>query len=163
MSLSLWEDLPSSRGSVLHARGHQPDQCLPNAGWTQTQDNGTRQYRSGEISLPFHHFEFARHPRDGSPPQFAHAFYCVRADTVRPQLDSVSPEERLIGSRDYETRLDFVRAVREGERDLAQQVLEFIMVGDQEMSTAEAESRFAQFVRDSVVQGPGAGRGREKL
>ena len=68
------------RNSALLANLHRPDVCLPASGWTQVADDGVRNYPvTGAFELPFRHFEFQRAFGD-SPPQTAHAFYCLSED-----------------------------------------------------------------------------------
>ena len=42
------------------------------------------------------------------------------------------------------------RVVRNGVRNLGQQVLEFVLIGPRELSAAEAEERFASVIRELV-------------
>ena len=83
--------------SVLRARAHRPDICLPNTGWKQIADDGVRRYPVSEnLSLPFRHFEFVRQ-RPGAPDQFAHAFFCVQADWIKAQSGHSDTDEPVAG------------------------------------------------------------------
>jgi exosortase len=140
-----WEP---GRTTVLRARAHRPDTCLPNLGWKQIHDHGTRRYSSGEITLPFRHIEFAR--RSGSPAaQFAHAFYCVREDRIRiePHREKADRERTARA----ETISEFLRPVREGERERGLQVMQVVLVTGREIGAEAAESRFAEVIQNVVV------------
>jgi hypothetical protein len=147
------------RNSALLANLHRPDVCLPASGWTQVADNGVRNYPvSGSLELPFRHFEFQRRFED-SPPQIAHAFYCLAED--RAAQGSASPpgmdRPNMSGSPSEWTRAERLRSVLQGRRHLGQQVIEAIFVNSSEpFSAADAESHLRDLVRDVVVV---AGRG----
>ncbi|MEY2526107.1 MAG: hypothetical protein QOE73_878, partial [Verrucomicrobiota bacterium] len=66
--------------TILRARAHRPDICLPNTGWKTLTDNGLRDYRiAQDFALPFRHFSFVRDIAN-QPQRFAHAFFCMRED-----------------------------------------------------------------------------------
>ena len=149
------------KNSALLANLHRPDVCLPASGWTQVADDGVRNYPiGGAFELPFRHFEFQRAFGD-SPPQTAHAFYCLSEDRAsgpssalarrslgeggsRPNLPGMS------GSRSEWTRAERVREVLEGRRHLGQQVIEAIFISNGPLSEADAESHLRDLVRDVV-------------
>ena len=140
------------KNSALLANLHRPDVCLPASGWTQVADDGVRNYPiSGAFELPFRHFEFQRAFGD-SPPQTAHAFYCLSED--RAAGSSVPPQATnlpgMSGSRSEWTRAERVREVLEGRRHLGQQVVEAIFISNEPFSAAEAESHLRDLVRDVV-------------
>lgn len=129
--------------TVLRARAHRPDICLPSAGWRQTADEGVRRYAVTEdFEIPFRHFAFAREGTTHSSPIFAHAFFCLREETLRPKdpthLNSESPGGW--------SRSDRWRVVREGIRNPGQQVMEFFFVSQHQRSSAEAEEEFARLI-----------------
>ena len=140
------------RNSALLANLHRPDVCLPASGWTQVADDGVRNYPvTGSFELPFRHFEFQRAFGD-SPPQTAHAFYCLSED--RAAASSVPASMSLpsmTGSRSEWTRAERVREVLEGRRHLGQQVIEAIFISSEPFSAADAESYLRDLVRDVVV------------
>ena len=140
------------RNSALLANLHRPDVCLPASGWTQVADDGVRNYPvTGSLELPFRHFEFQRAFGD-SPPQTAHAFYCLSED--RAAASSVPAPMSLpsmTGSRSEWTRAERVREVLGGRRHLGQQVIEAIFISSEPFSAADAESYLRDLVRDVVV------------
>ena len=136
----------SGSSSVLRARAHRPDICLPNTGWQKTADDGVRNYSTDEeLRLPFRHFEFVRH-RLTSRPQFAHAFFCVREDWIKAGSDVAATDAQLAGKPGTWMRSDRVRTVIEGERDLGQQVMELVMVSGDRLSREDAETQFTKLL-----------------
>jgi exosortase len=141
------------KNSALLANLHRPDVCLPASGWTQIADFGVRSYPVGDsFKLPFRHFEFQR-SFEGSPPQTAHAFYCLSEDRAasasRSYDDTGSPG--MFGSRSEWTRAERFRAVLEGRRHLGQQVMQVIFISSEPLSADEAEAHLSNLVRDVVV------------
>ena len=144
------------RNSALLANLHRPDVCLPASGWTQVADDGVRNYPvTGSFELPFRHFEFQRAFED-SPPQTAHAFYCLSED--RASAPSVLRQGHnlpsMSGSRSEWTRAERLNAVVEGRRHLGQQVMEAIFISSEPLSAADAESHLRDLVRDVVSRQP---------
>jgi exosortase len=145
------------RNSALLANLHRPDVCLPASGWSQVADDGVRNYPvSAAFELPFRHFEFQRVFGD-SPPQTAHAFYCLSEDraagssTPLQGANLVANSPGMSGSRSEWTRAERLRTVLEGRRHLGQQVIEAIFISIKPFSAANAESRLRELVRDVVV------------
>jgi exosortase len=141
------------KNSALLANLHRPDVCLPASGWTQVADDGVHDYpTNGSFELPFRHFEFQR-SLEGSPPQTAHAFYCLSEDRASSpstsRADTNSPG--MFGNRSEWTRAERFRAVLEGRRHLGQQVMETIFISSQPFSATDAESHLRDLVRDVVV------------
>ena len=143
----------SGKNSALLANLHRPDVCLPASGWTQVKDHGVRSYPvSGSFELPFRHFEFQR-SFEGSPPQAAHAFYCLSEDRASEASasDHRTNSPGMFGSRSEWTRAERFRAVLEGRRHLGQQVIEVIFVSAEPLSAADAEAHLRDLVGDLVV------------
>jgi hypothetical protein len=144
------------RNSALLANLHRPDVCLPAGGWTQIADNGVRIYQVGDgFELPFRHFEFQR-GFGGSSPQTAHTFFCLWEDrasapSATGQDENPATSASMTGSRSEWTRAERLRTVLEGRRHLGQQVIEAIFVSNESFSSADAESRLRDLVRDVVV------------
>jgi exosortase len=141
------------RNSALLANLHRPDVCLPASGWRQAADDGVRNYTvNGAFELPFRHFEFQR-SFEGSPPQTAHAFYCLSED--RASGPSAPPRATnlpgMSGSRSEWTRAERFREVLEGRRHLGQQVIEAIFISSEPFSAADAESHLRDLVRDVMI------------
>ena len=148
------------RNSALLANLHRPDVCLPASGWTQIADDGTRNYPvTGSFELPFRHFEFQRAFGE-SPPQTAHAFYCLSED--RAAESSAPPQATnlpgMSGTRSEWTRAERIREVLEGRRHLGQQVIEAIFISSEPFSAADAESHLRELIRDAVVLREGENR-----
>ena len=145
------------RNSALLANLHRPDVCLPASGWSQVADDGVGNYPvKAAFELPFRHFEFQRAFGD-SPPQTAHAFYCLSEDRAAgssaPQQGAnlVANSPGMSGSRSEWTRAERLRTVLEGRRHLGQQVIEAIFISSEPFSAADAESHLRTLVRDVVV------------
>jgi exosortase len=141
------------RNSALLANLHRPDICLPASGWTQVADDGVRNYPvTSAFELPFRHFEFQR-AFGNSVLQKAHAFYCLSED--RASAPSMLRERdnlpSMFGSPSEWTRAERLRAVLEGRRHLGQQVIGAILLSNESLSAAEAESHLRDLVRDTVV------------
>ena len=129
--------------SVVRARAHRPDICLPSAGWRQTSDRGIANYLVDEnFSIPFRHIAFA--PASGGV--VAHTFFCLQEDELHPT--EPRPDLQISGAhpkRDWWFRGRF-RVVFNGVRNLGQQVMQFIFVSPREMSDATAEAKFTELV-----------------
>jgi exosortase len=151
------------RNSALLANLHRPDVCLPASGWTQVADDGVRNYPvTGSFELPFRHFEFQRAFGD-SPPQTAHAFYCLSEDRASGSSSALARRSLgkggshganspgMSGSRSEWTRAERLRSVMEGRRHLGQQVIEAIFISSEPFSAADAKSHLRDLVRDVVT------------
>jgi exosortase len=135
-------------GTVLRARAHRPEICLPSTGWEQTADHGARSYpvQSG-VSLPFRHLEFVhkgRRPFEAD--QFAHTFFCLQQDWMEPK-NSFGPRTALVASDsgDWGVRAR-VRAVEQGLRDLGQQTMEVVFIAAQPLNAGAAEAKFGELL-----------------
>jgi hypothetical protein len=140
------------RNSALLANLHRPDVCLPASGWTQVADDGVRNYPvTGAFELPFRHFEFQR-AIGNSAPQTAHAFYCLSEDrAAESSVPATTSLPGMTGRPSEWTRAERVREVLEGRRHLGQQVIGAIFVSNESFSSADAESRLRDLVREVVV------------
>jgi exosortase len=145
------------RNSALLANLHRPDVCLPASGWTQVADTGVRNYPvSASFALPFRYFEFRHGTQEDSTPQFAHAFYCLWEDRALNPSAAASKLPQMATPHSTWTRDERIRQVLEGRRHLGQQVMEVVFMSSEQIPAAEAESRFADLVRD-VVSEKGSG------
>jgi exosortase len=135
--------------TVLRARAHRPDICLPSIGWRQVADLGAKNYPGpGNTSITARHVTF----KQGQGNAVAHTFFCLQEDKIhrqeaRPDLlltQGVQPDWSMVAR---------MRVVREGIRNLGQQVLETVLISSGPMDDAAAEEKFAQLVRDVVVEG----------
>jgi exosortase/archaeosortase family protein len=132
--------------SVLRARAHRPDICLPSIGWTMIADLGTKTYPGpGEIPIAARHVTFKQSQGNA----VAHTFFCLQEDKIhrseaRPDLllaQGVQP------AWSFQAR---ARVVREGIRNLGQQVLQNIVVSSPPMDDERAEKNFEHLVRQIV-------------
>jgi exosortase len=140
------------RNSALLANLHRPDVCLPAIGWVQVADTGVRDYPvTGSFSLPFRHFEFHHGASENSPPEFAHAFYCLTEDRIPAPSGSGSTPVQMAGAHSTWSRNERIRQVLEGRRHLGQQVMEVVFVSSNPISATDAESRLHDLVRDVVL------------
>jgi exosortase len=142
----------AGKNSALLANLHRPDVCLPASGWKQVADHGVRSYAvSDSVQMPFRHFEFQR-SFEGSPPQIAHAFYCLSEDRTSGRSASAGNTDSpgMFGNRSEWTRSERLRAVLDGRRHLGQQVIEAIFISNEPLSAAETETHLRGFVRDVV-------------
>ncbi|HSH37677.1 MAG TPA: hypothetical protein VK993_02730 [Chthoniobacterales bacterium] len=141
-----WEPGTST---ILRARSHRPDVCLPNVGWNQSGDFGVRDYDvGGAATLPFRHFAFVRKIAD-QPTGYAHSFFCMREDKVRPASGAFDltadarPSEWMPSER--------IRVVREGLRNPGQQVMQFVLITSAELPADAAEARFRELLPQLVA------------
>jgi exosortase len=134
--------------SVVRARAHRPDICLPGAGWKQLADYGTRIYQSRDgIELPALHVSFKQ---DGGT-AIVHTFFCLQEDKVHQE--EARPDLQLAQGMQPDWSLTArVRIVRHGIRNLGQQVLEVLFLNQHPLDQQTAEERFATFVREMVVK-----------
>lgn len=134
--------------SVVRARAHRPDICLPSAGWTLLGDRGTKIYSGpGTIRIAARHVVF----KQTQGTALAHTFFCLAEDRIhsneaRPDLElaeGIQPGWSLAAR---------TRVVRNGIRNLGQQVLEAIAINATPVGDAEAEARFGELLREVVVE-----------
>ena len=129
--------------SVIRARAHRPDICLPAAGWRQISDRGVSNYRAnGNVILPFHHLVF----RQGDAGIVtAHTFFCLQEDEVRAS----EPRPDLQMSDGTQPDWSF-RArswvVLNGARNLGQQILEVVLLTPAPVDDEIVEHKFAELL-----------------
>ncbi|MGI9087266.1 MAG: exosortase/archaeosortase family protein [Chthoniobacterales bacterium] len=135
--------------SILRARAHRPDICLPNTGWRVTHDLGVRRFNVADgFEIPFRHFSFAR-PVAESREVTANAFFCEREDRV-PRTKTGRFDANAETTPTDWMRADRVRVVREGLRNQGQQVLEVVLMTPQPIDTSAAEAEFAKLLPQVV-------------
>lgn len=123
---------PASIASVLRARIHRPDRCLPAAGFRQVADEGIRHFEAAGLQLPFRRYTYEDdHTR-------IHVFFCQWEDGHKTQsgLETSHQVGRL-------------QSVLNGRRKLGQQTLEFILTGC--TSQQQADALVAREI-DSLIQ-----------
>ena len=127
--------------TIIRARAHHPDVCLPSVGWKQTATAPIRYYKiAPNVTLPFRHASFAL-DLPGQPKLFAHVFFCTHEDIVRPSqapgaFDASSTMPVRWG------RYDMVRLAADGLRSPGQQVLELIRLTSKPVGMDEADVEF---------------------
>jgi exosortase len=131
--------------SVVRARAHRPDICLPAAGWQQRSDTNKTYFVNNQLSLPFRCVNFVQ-PSSGVT---AHTFFCLQEDRrtneARPDLElpaGIQPEWS------FSARW---RAVRDGVRNMGQQIIELIILAPSQADDAAVGQQFAALLRTLVV------------
>jgi hypothetical protein len=115
---------PKSIGSIISARQHRPDICLPAAGLRQVADAGLDDFPAEGLKLPFRKYTY---DSNGSP---VHVFFCQWEDGAEQQ-----------GGMWASAKSDRIRAALIGRRHLGQQSLEFIVSGYPSLMEAEQALR----------------------
>ena len=133
--------------SVVRARAHRPDICLPAAGWRQISDRGLTNYEAGaNLSLPFHHLVF----EDARTGTKAHTFFCLQEDAARPT--EPRPDLQIAGGAQPDWGLvGRSRVVFNGVRNRGQQIIEVVLLSHDPLEDAAAEKEFATLV-PSVIE-----------
>jgi exosortase len=131
--------------SVVRARAHRPDICLPAAGWQQRSDTNQAYFVNDRLSLPFRRVDFVQ-PNSGVT---AHTFFCLQEDRrtneARPDLElpaGIQPEWS------FPARW---RAVRDGVRNMGQQMIELIILAPSQLDDAAVDQQFAAILATLVV------------
>jgi exosortase len=133
--------------SVVRARAHRPDICLPSIGWQQIGDRGTKTYFGrNEVPIVARRISF----RQARGNAVAHTFFCLQEDKVNPNdpRPDLATGEGVQPDWSVKAR---VHVVRNGIRNLGQQVLEIILLSSPPLDDQAAEDKFQQLVRDVVV------------
>jgi len=109
------------KNSAQLAKGHRPDICFPATGAKLEADFGLVTVVANGVAIPFHHQSFALGEK------LVHVFYCLWSDRISPQGEASGE----IGS--YASRL---LAVKTGQRNLGQKVLEIVVQGPESSDDA---------------------------
>jgi exosortase len=134
-------------GTILRARAHRPDVCLPSAGWKELRPARLETFATGPgRSLSFRRFTFGK-VESGDAPVRAHAYYCLHEDRVH---DAEKDMPDLYSNWDLTDRL---RVVKHGIRNLGQQVLEIIIVAPARIDEAVIDRQFQNILREVVSDG----------
>ncbi len=131
--------------SVVRARAHRPDICLPSAGWTQLEQVRMRNVAiRNHLTLPFHEIEF----KNARINAVAHTYFCMQEDrqTNERRTDlklppGVQPDWSLPARWS---------AVKNGVRNMGQQVVEFVVLAPTAASTESADSDFAKLIPNLI-------------
>jgi exosortase len=136
-------------GTILRARAHRPDVCLPSAGWKQLGPDRIQSFRiSPGHSLAFRRFTFGAIESKERPVR-AHAYYCLHEDRVHAVEKDA---QDLISNWDLADRW---RVVKHGIRNLGQQVLEVIILAPEGVDERVIDQRFGTILREVVVSETG--------
>jgi exosortase len=111
---------PGPVHSIISARQHRPDICLPAAGFRQVADAGVNYFEAGGLKLPFREYTYSS---EGATLQ---VFFCQWEDGAERQAG-------MWGS----SLADRVRAALAGRKHLGQQSLEMILSGYESLRQAE--------------------------
>jgi len=125
--------------SMMRARVHRPDVCLPASGFTMRADHGLDYFQAGDLALPFRRYTFEE---KGRP---MYVFFCQWEDTGNRQTGMWKSKQA-----------DRIRAVLAGRRRVAQQTFEIIVAGFPDLQEAEkaVKERLPQLIRlESPVRG----------
>jgi exosortase len=129
----------SGNGTILRARAHRPDICLPAAGWRQVGEGQLTTYSAGgNLSLPFRRFDFVRDTQNGLALHAA-AFFTLHEDVSHESERATDDNAGFYSNWDWADRW---RVVRDGIRNRGQQVFELIMV-EPEINQAAFDQQFA--------------------
>jgi len=129
----------SGSGTILRARAHRPDICLPAAGWRQIGNGQVANYPvGGNLSLPFRRFDFVKETPSGLALHAA-AFFTLHEDVSHESERALDDNAGFYSNWDWADRW---RVVRNGIRNRGQQVFELIMV-EPEINQAAVEQEFA--------------------
>jgi len=132
-------------GTILRARAHRPDVCLPSAGWKELGPARLETFPTGPgHSLSFRRFTFGK-IESGETPVRAYAYYCLHEDRVH---DAEKDIPDLYSNWDLTDRL---RVVKHGIRNLGQQVLEIIIVAPAHVDGAAIDGQFQNLLHEVVV------------
>jgi exosortase len=132
--------------SVVRARAHRPDICLPSAGWTQLEQGRIRNVAiENHLTLPFHEVQF-KNARNNA---VAHTYFCLQEDrqTNEQRTDLALPP----GVQPDWSLPARCRAVRNGVRNMGQQVVEFVVLSSADTPAAAAKTDFARVLQELIV------------
>lgn len=132
--------------SVMRARAHRPDICLPDAGWALLADQGTTTHRlTNGVAIPARHITFKAKRGEA----VANTFFTLDEDQNHP--DEPRPDLLLKSGLQPDWGVAArIRAVREGIRNLGQQVLEIIIVTPEPIDKDTANRQFEQTLEKVV-------------
>lgn len=117
---------PTSIESVLRARIHRPERCLPASGLRHVADGGLENFAAGGLQLPFRRSTYEAEGRT------LYVFFC--------QWEDGSEQQGGV----WDSKLaDRIRSVLVGRRKLGQQTMEVILTGPQSLDEATGALRSA--------------------
>jgi hypothetical protein len=126
-------------GTILRARAHRPDICLPASGWTQIGSDRIRQFEIAPgRSVPFHRFEFEKR---GGQSLYATAYFTLHEDVTHE-----NEADPTTGSYSNWDLADRWRVVRNGIRNRGQQVLELMIITAAPPDESATDHAFAELL-----------------
>jgi exosortase len=134
--------------SVVRARAHRPDICLPSAGWEPLGGGVTRSYQMDRhLTLPFRRVDFA----NGNRAAIAHTFFCLQEDrrTNETRTDLSLPP----GTQPDWSLSARWRVVRNGVRNMGQQVIELVLISNEQAPPESADAEFARLLPELIQSG----------
>jgi exosortase/archaeosortase family protein len=136
-NLSFFRWRPRSVESVIHARLHRPEICLPASGYRQLAESELVFFDAGQLKLPFRKYTYA------SEGQILYVFFCQWEDGAEKQTGMQASKQA-----------DRIRSVLVGRRHLGQQTLEVIITGSPSLTEAEAlvRRRLPELIRPDAAQ-----------
>jgi hypothetical protein len=141
-------------GTILRARAHRPDICLPSAGWKEFGPGRVQSFRiSPGRSLAFRRFTFGKIESKENL-VLAHAYYCLHEDRVHAAETNM---QDLYSNWDLADRW---RVVKNGIRNLGQQVLEVIILAPAHVEEGVIDKRFQEMLPALVA--PESSESREQ-
>ncbi len=123
-SVNFFRWKPRSVQSVIHARLHRPEVCLPAAGFEQLGGSSLVRVRAGRLELPFRKYTCQ------AKGQRLYVFFC--------QWEDGADKQAGMGASKAADRL---QSVLKGRRWLGQQTLEVVVMGCPGPEAAEAQLR----------------------
>jgi exosortase len=140
-------------GTILRARAHRPDICLPAAGWRQIGEGRLANYSAGDnFSLPFRRFDFVKQTSTGLALHAA-AFFTLHEDVSHETERATDDNAGFYSNWDWPDRW---RVVRNGIRNRGQQVFELIMV-EPENNVAPVDQEFTSLLPE-LIEPNGSGK-----
>jgi hypothetical protein len=138
-----------SAASVMRARGHRPDVCLPAAGFREISNLPIEYFQAGALMLPFQRYTYERSG------QLLQVFYCLWEDGDEAPRGLRLPKGPLrIANR--------VQLASYGKRRLGQQTLEIVVSGAENFQKADQQvrSRLPELVHLELAQTSSRARSR---
>lgn len=129
-------------GTILRARAHRPDICLPAAGWKQVGEGRLTNYPvQDNLSLPFRRFDFVKEASNGLALHAA-AFFTLHEDVSHESERATDDNAGFYSNWDWADRW---RVVRNGIRNRGQQVFELVIV-EPESNEPTVEHEFSSLL-----------------
>lgn len=135
-------------GTILRARAHRPDICLPSAGWQQIGRDRVQLFplSDGRL-LPFRHFAFVNDSVAERPVR-ADAYFCLHEDRVHAAEATSADTPGMFSNWDLADRW---RVVKSGIRNLGQQVLQVMIVTPAHADDHPPDDEFGALLKQVVT------------